>query len=109
MKPRKVNFPLGSRRRSKVIRENAARVASKAYEAALKMLKLQTLEKRRDKLILSYGKQCLKVEQTKHLFPMKQTEHNMSTRTNKKYKENKAHTERYKKSAVPYIQRLLNS
>ena len=79
------------------------------YETALGILKLETLENRRKKLLLKYGKKCTKLEQTKHLFPLKDSEHIMNTRSNNKYKETKCNTERYRKSSVPYIQRLLNT
>ena len=79
------------------------------YEAALKILKLETLEKQREKLLSKYGRQCLKLERTKQICQKKQTLHNMNTRNKNMYLENQAHTERYRKSAVPFIQRFLNS
>ena len=78
------------------------------YESALHTLKLETLENRRKKLMIKYSKQCLKIDQTKHLFPLNKTSHCMQIRKRNKYEINKTNTERYRKSTVPYIQRLLN-
>ena len=78
------------------------------YKTALEILNLETLEARRNKLMNRYSKQCLKLDQTKHLFPLKETFHCMQTRKGNKYELNKTYTERYRKSTVPFIQRLLN-
>ena len=42
------------------------------------------------------------------MFELKDDKHIMELRKNEKYKVNHANTERYKQSAVPYMQRLLN-
>ena len=78
------------------------------YQHALKVLKLEPLYERREKLLLKYGKQCTTLEQTKDLFPPKKKRHTMNTRSNELYKEVRAHTKRYQNSTVPYIQRLMN-
>ena len=70
------------------------------YNSALQRLNLETLEKRREQLLVRYGKQCLKLEQTKNLFPLNSTEHIMNTRQHKKYKETQCNTERIKKSTM---------
>ena len=44
----------------------------------------------------------------KQLFPLAQKKHGMSTRTQQKFQVYKAKSERYKKSAIPYMQKLLN-
>ena len=72
-------------------------------------MKLTTLQERRQKLVLSYGKKCLKIEQTKDLFPKKEKEHKMQTGKGYIYEEVKTRTNRYHNSTVPYIQRILNS
>ena len=69
-------------------------------KSALKKLKLESLEKRREKLINSYGKQCLKLKQTKELFPKHKTDHNMNTRQKQKYYQTPCKTERLKKLTV---------
>ena len=79
-----------------------------SYTEALEILELETLHERRERLILKYGNQCLKLSQTKHLFPYKNKDHKMQTRANEIYEVVSAKTNRYRNSTVPYIQRLLN-
>ena len=78
------------------------------YKEALKTLKLETLDMRRTRLCLKFAKNCLKNEKMKKLFPLASKNHSMDTRLKEKFKVNKAHSERYKKSAVPFMQNLLN-
>ena len=51
------------------------------YKTALEILNLETLEARRNKLMNRYSKQCLKLDQTKHIFSVKG---NISLYANKK-------------------------
>ena len=69
---------------------------------------MDSLEKRRDKLTLSFAKSCLKLEKMNKLFPLNLHNHEMAKRNIEKYKVIKAKTERYKSSAVLNIQRMLN-
>ena len=78
------------------------------YENALLYLKMDTLSERRKNLLYSFGKKCLKLEQTKHLFPPKERNHQIQQRYTEKYEVLHANTDRLKNSTVPYIQRLLN-
>ena len=78
------------------------------YEDALKTVKLDTLEKRREILCLKFAKNCLKNEKMKKLFPLEKHGHQMKKRSQAIFKVNKARTSRYKDSAIPYLQRLLN-
>ena len=78
------------------------------YEDALKILKMESLEDRRVRLCLKFAKNCLKNEKMKKLFPLAQNNHSMKTRSTEKFKVHKARTDRYKKSAIPYMQSLLN-
>ena len=80
----------------------------KDYESALKMLNLDTLCERRRKQCLKFAKDCLKHEQMKKMFPINEKNSQIQTRHEETYKVNKANTERYRQSAVPYFQRLLN-
>ena len=73
------------------------------------MLKMESLEDRRERLCLKFAKNCLKNDKMKQLFPLAKKEHSMHTRSREKFKVNKSNTERYRKSAVPYMQRLLNT
>ena len=79
------------------------------YEDALKILKMESLEDRRTRLCFKFAKNCLKNEKLKKLFPLAKTNHTMKTRLKEKFKVNQARTERYKHSAIPYMQRLLNT
>ena len=78
------------------------------YEEALKSLNIDTLYERREKLMLTFGKKCLNLEQTKYLFPPSRKTHCMETRHKEKYEVCHSNTERLKNSTVPYIQRMLN-
>ena len=80
----------------------------KDYEDALKLSRLQSLEDRREQLSLRFVKKSLKNATFTKLFPLKNPKHVMSVRNPLKYMINKANTERYKNSAIPYLQRLLN-
>ena len=74
----------------------------KDYDDALKLTKLQSLEQRRE------VKNSLKNANFSKLFPLKKVNHVMNVRNPFKYHVNKANTERYRKSTIPYLQRQLN-
>jgi hypothetical protein len=78
------------------------------YSNGLKYLKIDTLEKRREVLCLRFAKNCLKNEKMQKLFPLKKTKHSMKKRRQQKYLTKKYNTNRYKKSALPYMRNLLN-
>ena len=80
----------------------------KSYEDSLQVLKMDSLEKRRNKLTLSFAKSSLKLDKMRKLFPLNDSNHEMVKRSFEKYKVIKAKTERYKSSAVINIQRMLN-
>ena len=63
---------------------------------------------RRQKICLKFAKQCLRHEKLKELFPSHERRHNMEKRDGEKYVVKKAMTERYRKSAIISMQRLLN-
>ena len=94
------------------VQKNSIRIILKheyiSYEQALEKLNLETLEQRRENLCLKFAKKCLKNSHASDMFELKDDKHLMELRKNKKYKVNHANTERYKQSAVPYMQRLLN-
>ena len=48
------------------------------------------------------------MENFSKLFPLNYARHQMKKRNHEKYVVTNANTERYKKSAVPFLQRLLN-
>ena len=69
---------------------------------------MQTLYERRDLLCYKFAKKGLRLSQFKSLFPVKKSLHVMKRRSQGKYFVNKAKTERYKQSSIPFMQRLLN-
>ena len=77
------------------------------YNHALKTTGLETLNDRRQKLCLNFAKKCVRNEQTKKMFPVKN--HQRNTRKQEKYIVPFSKTERFGKSAIPYMARLLNS
>ena len=78
------------------------------YTSALDVLGLETLEKRRDKLMTRFAENCIKNGQLNNLFKLRKKEHDMELRNPEIYKVTKARTERLYKSSIPYMQRLLN-
>ena len=94
------------------IQKNACRIILKkdykSYEKALEKLNLETLEERRSQLCLKFARKCKNNPQTKELFKPNKKIHNMVLRNTEIIEVNKANTQRYNKSAVPFMQRLLN-
>ena len=78
------------------------------YSKSLKFLKLDSLHERREKNALKFAKKSVKHENFSNFFPKQSGIHTMRTRNPERFMVNKAHTERYKRSAVPFLQRLLN-
>ena len=79
-----------------------------SYEQALKFLKLDSLKERRVKMALTFAKRSLKQEHFSKLFPLNESNHLMSMRNPERYVINKSNTQRHQKSAVPFLQKLLN-
>ena len=78
------------------------------YKQALEHMKLDSLKERRDKMALSFAKKSLKLDTFSKFFPLNKAKHLMTKRNPEKYVVNCAKTERYRRSAVPFLQRLLN-
>ena len=78
------------------------------YKEALKHMSLDSLKERREKMALRFIKKSLKQETFSKLFPLNNPNHLMRKRNPEKYAVNISKTERYRMSAVPYLQRLLN-
>ena len=76
------------------------------YRDALQSAGLETLSARRTRLCLNFAKKCIKHERTKAMFPLNQIP--VETRNREFFKVTNAKTERLAKSAIPYMQRLLN-
>ena len=78
------------------------------YSKSLKFLNLDSLYERRENGALKFAKKSVMNEKFSSFFPKNPEGHIMRTRFSDRYKVNKANTERYRRSAVPYLQRLLN-
>ena len=55
------------------------------YENSLVLCQLDTLCQRREKLLYTFGKKCIYIEQTKHLFTKKKTDHLMKKRNQERF------------------------
>ena len=71
------------------------------YKHGLQSLRLETLEKRREILCLSFAKKCIKNDKVKSLFPRNSSKHKMK-------KRNKRKIFKPVKSSIPYMVNLLN-
>ena len=78
------------------------------YISAFESCELETLESRRDKLSLSFAKKCIKSSKHRHLFPASVHPHEHQLPHQEQYYVNHARTEKYRKSAIAHIHRLLN-
>ena len=78
-----------------------------SYPNALKVLDLEKLSDRREKLCLNFAIKAAKHESCKGMFPLN-TEHKINTRYREKYKVKHSNTDRMKTSALVYMQTLLN-
>ena len=78
-----------------------------SYENSLKTTGLERLTARRTKLSLNFAKKCVKNRYTSWMFPLK--EQKVETRAPERFQVTKARTDRLAKSAIPYMQKLLNT
>ena len=80
------------------------------YDAALEYCGLERLSDRRDAKCLKFGLKCLLHPVHSKLFPVNPNilENPHNTRNSEHFLVNKAKSESYRKSTVPYIQRMLN-
>ena len=94
------------------VQKNALRIILKneysEYETALEILNLESLEERRKNLSLKFALKGKENPTISNLFKLKDKEHNIILRNTEAFNVNKANTERYKNSAIPFMQRLLN-
>ena len=77
------------------------------YQSALSTCGLKTLFERREKRCLDFSIKCLKNTRNQRIFPAN-PDHNNRVGESEPYQVNFARTDKYKDSAVPYCQRLLN-
>ena len=78
------------------------------YETSLTKCSLETLHSRREKRCLTFGLRSIKHPKLKSMFPLNNPLQAGFVRDRNKFKVNFARTSTYKKSAVPYIQNMLN-
>ena len=80
------------------------------YTIALEMCNLKPLFERREKKCLDFSLKCLKHSKNKRLFPLNPNlyQNNHEVRNRDLFQVNFARTDTYKKSSIPYCQRLLN-
>ena len=60
-------------------------------------------------ILANLQKNSLKNDKVKTLFPLNKTKHCMKKRKQQKYQTKKQNTNRYKKSALPNMRKLLNN
>ena len=80
-----------------------------SYSAACKMTGLSTLAERRQSRCLDFGLKAIKHPENQSFFPENPIVNTqIATRDSEAYIVNFSRTEAYRKSAIPYVQRLLN-
>ena len=82
-----------------------------SYTAALEMTGLSPLNERREKRCLEFALRSVKHPINRRIFPLNPNlnQEGMEVRSREVFQVNHARTESYKKSALPYCQRLLNT
>ena len=78
------------------------------YESALEMCGLSSLYDRRAARCLKFALKCLKHTRNQKIFPVNTKTHGQGLSSKEAFEVNWARTERYRKSAIPFCQRLLN-
>ena len=79
------------------------------YESALRRLDLQSLSERRKELTVRFAHSCIENNKLNEHLILRKTEHVMELRKPHLYRTTMAHTERFKKSSILYMQELLNN
>ena len=79
------------------------------YNSALEMCGLETLQARREKRCLQFALKCIKHPTNNRLFPVNTRKNGHTFIPSERFLVNFAKTSTYKKSAIPYCQRLLNA
>ena len=79
-----------------------------SYTETLKELNIMRLSERREIICLNFAKKSLKLKIFRNMFPLNSKEHIMKTRDNNIFKIKYGKSKRYKDSAIPAMQRLLN-
>ena len=94
------------------MQKNALRIILKerytTYDEALNALNLQNLENRRVMLCKKFAVSCVNNVRTRKHFQLSEKTHPMKTRRQVEFNVEFANTERFRKSTIPFLQRLLN-
>ena len=97
-------------RRLEMVQKTCLRVIlGEDYADALEMCNIKTLFQRREKRCLSFAKKCLKHPILTKMFPLNKNNSGNKYRSREKYAVNFARTNTNMISAVPYLQRKLNT
>ena len=80
-----------------------------SYEDALDSCNLKTLFERRQARCLTFARRCLKHPVHTRMFPLNLSNQGNKYKSREKFVVNFAKTKTYMKSAVPYLQRMLNT
>ena len=78
------------------------------YEDSLIKLNLETLQERRQQLILNFATDCIKNKKFRDLFPLNEKDNRMNTRHQEKFQVHFANTNRMKNSSIVEMQNQLN-
>ena len=78
------------------------------YKKSLKILRMESLYDRRERLALKFAKKCLNQEKISDMFPKNMNQSNINIRNKEIFHVNHANTERYRNSTIPFLQRKLN-
>ena len=78
------------------------------YVTSLRTLKLETLVERRENLCLNLVNRTKINHKMKYMFPLRKEMRSDIRRHTEKYHVKKTNTERFRKSAITYMQNLLN-
>ena len=80
-----------------------------SYKEGLRELNLPTLKERRGMLCARFATKCLSSKKSNNMSKLNTSTNKMKLRYQKKFKETYTKTNRLYNSAIPYMQRMLNS
>ena len=92
-----------------ILRKQYKTESEKSYEDSLLKLNLETLESRRNLLLLEFSNNCIKNGKLNDLLQKNENIHPMDTRHHEEFAVLHANTERLKKSSIIHMQNLQNA
>ena len=78
------------------------------YKKTLKSLNMDTLKSRYEMLTLRFATNAITHDKLKHFFPLNKKTHHMKTRKTEVFQKIHTLTERYEKSPIVHMQKILN-